>query len=189
MPAVGFGVLAEDADLPSLNVDDCFETNEFDTREFRNALGSFATGVTVITARDVDGGLTGLTVNSFASVSLDPPLVLWSLSRHSQALAAFQHCSHYAVNILAADQVDLSTHFAKPSAGRGEDKFAGLKFDIGSGGAPLLRGCCAWFECRNERRHAGGDHLIFVGQVEKFSCRDRSPLLFHAGQYRRLGNA
>lgn len=160
--------------------------NEFDTRAFRTALGSFATGVTVITARGANDQLAGLTVNSFASVSLDPPLVLWSLSLYSPALAVFQHCSHYAINVLAADQVDLSDHFARPSNGKFEDKFSALIFDTGSGGAPLLPGCCARFECRNETRHAGGDHLIFVGLVEKYWCEERSPLLFQGGQYRRL---
>lgn len=184
---MGNAILAEDADLPSLNVEDYNETNEFDTRDFRNALGSFATGVTVITARDAAGGLAGITINSFASVSLDPPLVLWSLSLHSPALAVFRHCGHYAVNILAADQEDLSRRFASPSEGKPETRFSGLKYGSGSGGAPLLPGCCAWFECRNEARHAGGDHLIFVGLVEKYRHEDRPPLLFHGGQYRRLG--
>lgn len=160
--------------------------NEFDTRAFRNALGSFATGVTVITARAANDQLAGLTVNSFASVSLAPPLVLWSLSLYSPALAVFQHCSHYAINVLAADQVDLSDHFARPTSDKFEDKFAALKFDTGSGGAPLLQGCCARFECRNETRHSGGDHLIFVGLVEKYWREERAPLLFQGGQYRRL---
>lgn len=162
------------------------EMNEFDTRNFRNALGSFATGVAVVTARGADGGLTGLTVNSFASVSLDPPLILWSLSRFTPALAVFERCSHYAVNVLAADQLDLSIHFAKPSDDRREEEFADLQFDTGGGGAPLLRGCCAWFDCRNEVRHDGGDHLIMVGRVENYRYQDNPPLVFHGGQYRRL---
>lgn len=161
--------------------------NEFDQRAFRTALGSFATGVTVITARGDNGKLAGLTVNSFASVSLDPPLVLWSLSLYSPALAVFQHCSHYAINVLAADQAELSDHFAKPTTDHAEDKFSGLKFDLGSGGAPLLPGCCARFECRNETRHAGGDHLIFIGLVEKYQREERPPLIFQGGQYRRFG--
>ena len=158
--------------------------DEFDKRAFRTALGSFATGVTIITARGANGKLAGLTVNSFASVSLDPPLVLWSLSLYSPALAVFQHCSHYAINVLAADQIELSDHFAKPTIENADDKFSTLKFDAGSGGAPLLPGCCARFECRNETRHPGGDHLIFIGQVEKYSCEERAPLLFQGGRYR-----
>jgi len=156
-----------------------------DTRAFRNALGSFATGVTVITARGADGTLAGLTINSFASVSLDPPLVLWSLSLYSPTLAIFQNCSHYAINVLAQDQIPLSTRFASSLA----DRFAGLEFTAGSAGAPLLPGCCAWFECRNEMRHAGGDHLIFVGQVERYRQEPRAPLLFQCGQYRALAES
>ena len=160
------------------------EKNEFDPRDFRNALGSFATGVTVVTAQDANGEPTGLTVNSFASVSLDPPLVLWSLSLYTPAMAVFQHCSHYAINILAADQLALSHRFARP--GDDKQRFADLEFDPGRGGAPVLRGCCAWFECRNETRHKGGDHLIFVGRVEKYHYRDCPPLVFQGGRYRRL---
>ena len=158
----------------------------FDPREFRNALGCFATGIAVITARDAHGGLAGLTVNSFASVSLDPPLVLWSLSLYSPSLARFQNCSHYAINVLAADQMDLSQRFSRPSDDLPGGKFAGLAFDCGRGGAPLLNDCCAWFECRNETRHPGGDHLIFVGLVEDFRRSERPPLLFHGGRYRTL---
>ncbi|HUW38061.1 MAG TPA: flavin reductase family protein [Rhodocyclaceae bacterium] len=157
--------------------------SEFDTRAFRNALGSYPTGVTVITARAQDGSTAGLTINSFASVSLDPPLVLWSLSLHSPSLPAFQNCSHYAINVLAQDQQVLSQRFAATQA----DKFAGLDFTVGAGGALLLPGCCAWFECRNETHHAGGDHLIFVGQVEGFAISNRPPLVFQGGQYRQLG--
>jgi flavin reductase (DIM6/NTAB) family NADH-FMN oxidoreductase RutF len=123
-----------------------------------------------------------VTVNSFNAVSLDPPLILWSLSLYSPTLALFQRCSHYAVNILAADQVDLSNRFAASEG----DKFSGLEVCAGFGGAPLLSGCCAWFECRNAARHAGGDHLIFVGLVERFSHSDRAPLIYHRGQYRAL---
>ena len=158
----------------------------FDSREFRSALGSFATGIAVITTRGAKGELAGLTVNSFASVSLDPPLVLWSLSLYSPSLAAFQNCSHYAINILSAEQEDLSKRFSRPSEAMPGGKFAGLDFELGGGGVPLLRDCCAWFECRNETRHAGGDHLIFVGLVEQYRREDRPPLLFHGGQYRTL---
>lgn len=159
----------------------------FDPREFRHALGCFATGVAIVTARDAQGGPVGLTINSFASVSLDPPLVLWSLSLYSPSLAAFQHCSHYAINILSADQTEYSQHFSRPGE-TAAGKFAGIAFDEGAGGAPLLRDCCAWFECRNETRHPGGDHLIFVGLVEVFrrAQRQRPPLLFHGGRYRHL---
>ena len=167
-----------------MKVEKTIEANPFDPRDFRSALGSFATGVTVITARDDSGLLGGLTVNSFASVSLDPPLVLWSLSLFTPALAVFQACGHYAINVLSADQLDLSNHFAKASDD--QPRFSGIAFDPGMGGAPLLRGCCAWFECSNERRYAGGDHLILVGRVERYRYEERPPLLFHGGQYRTL---
>jgi flavin reductase (DIM6/NTAB) family NADH-FMN oxidoreductase RutF len=153
-----------------------------DTRAFRSALGMFATGVTVITTRSERGEYAGFTANSFNSVSLDPPLVLWSLSLYSPNLPLFQNCSHYAINVLAADQVELSQRFAAPAI----DRFAGVEFSPGLGGAPLLPGCCAWFECRNEARHAGGDHIIFVGLVEKFSHQDKAPLVFQGGRYRGL---
>ncbi|TRZ65759.1 MAG: flavin reductase [Rhodocyclaceae bacterium] len=167
-----------------MKVEKSIEVNHFDPRDFRNALGCFATGVTVVTARDDGGKLAGLTVNSFASVSLDPPLVLWSLSLHTPALAVFRSCSHYAINVLAADQLELSDQFAKASDD--QERFADLAFDSGTGGTPLLRGCCARFECRNETRHDGGDHLIFVGWVEKYQYQDRPPLLFQRGEYRWL---
>ncbi|MBL8473131.1 MAG: flavin reductase family protein [Rhodocyclaceae bacterium] len=154
-----------------------------DTREFRRALGCFATGITVITARDAAGMPVGLTANSFNSVSLDPPLVLWSLSLYSNNLAAFQNCSHWAVNVLAADQQALSQRFAQTEGNR----FGGLDFSEGLGGAPLLEGCCARFECRNETHYAGGDHLIFLGEVERYERFERPPLLYFGGRYRQLG--
>lgn len=171
-------------DCVPMKTEQIIATTDFDARDFRNALGSFATGVTVVTAQDAGGGLTGITVNSFASVSLDPPLVSWSLSLQSPALAVFRHCGHYAINVLAANQTALSTHFARPSDQ--QDRFVGLEFEAGSGAAPLLQGCCAWFECRNEIRHAGGDHLIFIGRVESYRYCERPPLLFLGGQYRKL---
>ncbi|MBL8484377.1 MAG: flavin reductase family protein [Rhodocyclaceae bacterium] len=154
-----------------------------DTREFRQALGCFATGITVVTARDGAGLPVGLTANSFNSVSLDPPLVLWSLSLYSNKLAVFQNCSHWTVNVLAADQQGLSQRFAQSES----DRFAGLAYSDGLGGAPRLDGCCAYFECRNETHYAGGDHLIFLGEVERFERHDRPPLLYFGGRYRQLG--
>lgn len=155
---------------------------ENDHRALRDALGTFATGVTVVTALDPDGHAIGLTVNSFSSVSLEPPLVLWSLARTSPGLAAFRAASHFAVNILAADQQALSERFAR----RGADKFAGIGWQGGLGGAPLLPGCCAVLECRSELQHEGGDHLIFIGRVERFSRREAAPLIYHGGSYRQL---
>ena len=151
--------------------------------DLRSALGSFATGITVLTARAADGEPIGLTISSFNSVSLDPPLILWSLSVNSPRLEAFRRASHYAVNVLAADQQWLSDRFA----GRRNDRFADLPQYAGLGGAPLLEGCSAWFECANEAQHPGGDHLIFVGRVERFAQGEsQSPLIFHGGRYRQL---
>ena len=150
-----------------------------DPAALRTALGQYATGVAVVTTLDADGRPTGLTVNSFASVSLDPPLVLWSLALTSACLPAFRACGHFVVNVLAADQVEISNRFAKT----GHDKFADLSWTPGLGGAPLLEGCCAFFECSNEARHAGGDHLIFIGRVEHFGRHHKQPLLFHGGRY------
>lgn len=155
---------------------------QFDSRSLRDALGEFATGVAVVTARGADGQPVGVTINSFASVSLEPPLVLWSLGLHSPSLAAFESCSHYAVNILAADQVEFSQRFSQAQ----EDRFAGIALEVGAGGTPLLPGCSAWFECRNEIRYPGGDHVILVGFVENFRREPKAPLVFHGGRYREL---
>lgn len=156
-------------------------TPEF-TRELRSTLGMFATGIAIVTVRTPDGEPVGLTVNSFNSVSLDPPLIVWSLASHVPSLAAFEACEHYAINILADDQEALSQRFSMRDA----DRFAGLSFEDGLGGAPLLPGCCAWFECRNTVRHPGGDHVIFVSEVARFKREAREPLVFFGGQYRRL---
>lgn len=145
----------------------------------RNALGQYATGVAIVTTVDDQGRPTGLTVNSFASVSLDPPLVLWSLALTSACVAAFETCSHFAVNVLTVEQVAISNRFAMTGA----DKFAGIAWSPGLGGAPILSGVGAVFECRNEARHPGGDHTIFIGRVERFSHDELAPLLFHAGRY------
>jgi flavin reductase (DIM6/NTAB) family NADH-FMN oxidoreductase RutF len=145
----------------------------------RNALGQYATGVAVVTTLDSQGRPTGLTVNSFASVSLDPPLVLWSLAQNSTCMAAFEACSHFAVNVLTAEQVALSNRFATT----GLDRFADLAWTPGLGGAPLLPQVGAVFECRTEARHPGGDHTIFIGRVERFSHGEVPPLIFHAGRY------
>jgi flavin reductase (DIM6/NTAB) family NADH-FMN oxidoreductase RutF len=153
------------------------------SRDLRSTLGSFATGITIITARATDGEPIGLTISSFNSVSLDPPLILWSLSLISPKLEAFRSASHYAVNVLAADQRWLSDRFAA----RGKDRFGGLPQRAGLGGAPLIEGCCAWFECANEAQYPGGDHAIFVGRVERFAQGDaQSPLIFHNARYCQL---
>lgn len=152
-------------------------------RDFRRALGCFATGVTVLSTLDAEGHARGMTISSFNSVSLDPPLILWSLALDSPSLPTFRDASHYAVNVLAADQQALSNRFAS----RLSDRFEGVDTRSGLSGTPLLEGCCAWFECRHEAIYPGGDHLIFVGRVERFAAQPGlAPLLFHAGAYARL---
>ena len=149
-------------------------------RDFRGALGRFATGVTIVTALNPEGKPIGVTISSFNSVSLDPPLILWSLSKNSPKLEAFRQASHYTINILAADQRVLSNRFAS----RAEDRFADVPVLEGLGGVPRIDGCCAWFECTHESQYPGGDHLIFIGHVERFAQGDAtSPLVFFDGAY------
>lgn len=152
----------------------------FSQREFRASLAMFATGVTIVTARTPAGALIGLTANSFNSVSLQPPLVLWSLARAAGSMAALSTGSHYAINILAADQQALAERFAS----KRDDRWKEVAFAEGGCGAPLLAGAAATFECFNRSRYEEGDHVIFVGEVERCSHRSGvSPLLFHGGKY------
>ena len=154
----------------------------FDTREFRHALGSFPTGVTIITTLRADGTPVGLTCNSFSSVSLSPPLVLWSLAQHSPNLPAFLQAPRFAVNILSGAQFGLSVRFSQ----RGIDKFDGIEWTAGEAGLPLIAGAAARLECRNETRHYTGDHVIFIGHVLRFDYNANPPLVFAHGQYRAL---
>lgn len=158
------------------------DQSSIDPRDFRNALGSYATGVTIITAAGDDKKPYGLTCNSFASVSLNPPLVLWSLVLYSSSLSIFQNASHFAVNVLGATQQELANKFAKSS----EDKFAGVDWTPGLGSAPLLTESVANFQCRSVNRYYGGDHVIFLGAVEAYSYNRREPLLFARGGYGRF---
>jgi len=150
-----------------------------DERHLRNALGRFVTGVTVITTRTAEGKLEGLTANSFAAVSLDPPLVLWSLKATASSLPSFESASHFAVNVLGAWQFALSDHFAK----RNPDKFQSVVHAPGIGGCPLLFGALATFECTKQTSVVGGDHVVFFGRVERAAYRDGEPLIFSAGRY------
>jgi flavin reductase (DIM6/NTAB) family NADH-FMN oxidoreductase RutF len=149
-----------------------------DPRAFRRSLGQFATGVTVMTTAH-DGQLLGMSVNSFAALSLDPPLVLWSIRKESQSLPLFQQAGHYAVNVLAESQVDLSNLFAKHS----EDRFAKVDWSTGRLGAPLLHGAICTLECRLEQLVDGGDHFILIGRVEHYAVHAGKPLLFAQGRY------
>jgi flavin reductase (DIM6/NTAB) family NADH-FMN oxidoreductase RutF len=149
----------------------------------RSALGRFATGVTIITCRDATGAPVGLTANSFGSISLDPPLVQWSLRQASSRIAVFQAATHFAVNVLAETQVDLSRRFASQEA----DKFAEGVWADGLGGSPVLTGCAAVFECRTEACHEVGDHVLFIGRVLQLADLSVAPLLFQGGHYRMMG--
>ena len=155
------------------------EASETRVRQFRSALGSFATGVTIVTTRTRTGVDVGLTANSFNSLSLDPPMVLWSLAKNAKSLPAFLESGYFAVHVLSASQEELSHTFAT----RGADKFAGLTIERGSGDIPLLQGCSARFQCRTAVKYEGGDHIVFIGEVEAFDHFDRPPLVFHGGRY------
>lgn len=168
-----------EGDLASLDGSTVPAADALGSRPLRAALGAFATGVAVVTARDADGTMAGLTVNSFSSVSLDPPLVLFSQSLRSPSLPLFRRASHFIINILAADQQSLSRRFARPSA----DKFAGVAYAASTCGAPILHGAVAHFQCRREHEYDGGDHAIFIGRVERYASYDRPPLIFLRGDY------
>lgn len=156
-----------------------------DSKALRKALGHFATGVAIITCRDGAGAPVGLTVNSFSALSLHPPLVLWSLRRGSPTLAAFAVASHFAVNVLAQAQVELSRRFAAPVA----ERFADGPWTDGLGGAPLLADCAATLECTRVSQQDAGDHVLFVGQVQRIDERALPPLVFQGGRYHALGPA
>jgi flavin reductase (DIM6/NTAB) family NADH-FMN oxidoreductase RutF len=158
------------------------DSSAIDPRDFRNALGSYATGVTIITASDDNGKPYGITCNSFASVSLNPPLVLWSLLLYSSSLDVFQNASHFAVHVLGASQQAVAGKFAKSS----DDKFAGVEWTAGLGRAPLLAESVATFQCRSVNRYYGGDHVIFLGAVEAYSYNRDEPLLFLRGGFGRF---
>lgn len=150
-----------------------------DAKAFRQALGAFTTGVTIVTTVDETGNDVGVTANSFNSVSLDPPMVLWSIGRSSTNINTFITARHFAVHILASDQEPLASQFSK----RGVDRFAGLKLERGPGGIPLLEGCTARFQCRMAFQYEGGDHVILVGEVLEFDHYEREPLVFKSGRF------
>ena len=154
-----------------------------DSRAYRDALGRFATGVTVVTCQSELGAL-GITANSFASVSLDPPLVLWSPARASRRFPAFATADRFAIHVLGEEEEPLCRRFSAD----GTD-FDGLDWSRGVGETPLIEGCLARFECETVARHDGGDHLIVVARVARASWRPGRPLVFHGGQYGRFTNS
>ncbi len=155
---------------------------ELDAREFRNALGAFPTGVCLATTLGPGGRAEGLTINSFSSVSVSPPMILWSLGRNASSAPVFRDAEHFAISVFSADDRDLSSHFAKPSS----DKFASFarRFTAGRHGIPLVVNAVATFECRACQRYYGGDHVLLVGAVEHYAhSPERAPLVFHRGRY------
>ncbi|NVK43286.1 MAG: flavin reductase family protein [Oceanospirillaceae bacterium] len=155
---------------------------QIDTRELRNTLGTFATGVTVVTAIGEAQEAIGITANSFSSLSLEPPLILWSLALKSPSLGAFAGGRAFVINILDRDQEALAMQFARPS----DDKFAGVSHRMNDAGVPLLDGALAQLECRVEFTRGAGDHLLIVGRVERFSKAEGEPLLFYKGAFQQL---
>lgn len=154
-------------------------TAPFDRRALRTALGQFATGVAIVTARDHAGAPIGMTINSFSSLSLDPALVLWSVQCDASGAQAYRSAPHFAIHVLQADQELLARRFAEPSA----DRFAGQPVAEGLGGVPLLPGCLACFQCRLWAVHPGGDHDLIIGAVTQFSIGEGSALGFHRGRF------
>ncbi len=154
-----------------------------DPLALRGVLGSFATGVAIVTCTHIDGQRVGMTVNSFSALSLQPPLVLWSLRKTSPSLAAFRFARHFAVNILAESQVDLARRFASALP----DKFDQGAWSDGACGVPLLSGAAAVLECERTLEQDAGDHILFIGRVLRLADLAAPPLLFHAGHYHMLG--
>ena len=154
-----------------------------DVRTLRTALGGFATGVTIVTCRTATGEPVGLTVSSFNALSLEPPMVLWSLRLASPSLHAFDTASHFAVNVLAEAQVDLSRRFSSNAP----DKFSEGAWADGAGGAPVLAGCAAAFECQLASHQTAGDHRLYLGRVLAVHSQAVPPLLHHGGRYHLLG--
>ena len=156
------------------------EADTVDARLLRQALGAFPTGVCLVTTTSPDGKREGMTSNSFSSVSLEPPLILWSIRDDTRSADAFLAARPFNLSVLGAGQKDLAWHFAKPAADKFE-KFADA-FEVGSNGCARLLDSVATFECSTYSRHQEGDHTIILGRVERFSRTDMPPLLFHSGQ-------
>ena len=154
----------------------------FDSRSFRSALGSFATGINIVTSIGPDGEPLGFTANSFNSVSLDPPLVLFSLDRRAYSLKAFESAGVFAINVLREDQEQVSTAFARALS----NKWDSVAFETWETGCPILADALANFECETKSMHDGGDHVIFVGQVLALRTNEGRPLLYYRGAYRQL---
>jgi len=151
-------------------------------KKFRQCLGKFATGVTIVTCADDEGRPYGITANSFSSVSLEPKLILWNVAKVSNSLPAFLDADYFAISLLARDQQDLSSHFAKSD----HTLFDSIVIDRSDENVPLIPGTLACFECRTHQIHDCGDHYIVVGEVLRFASSEREPLLFFNGDYAAL---
>lgn len=170
-----------------MNAAETIETDmsAVDPRMLRRAFGSFATGITIVTTTDANGQPVGLTANSFTSVSLDPPLVLFCLDRNSSSLERFQRSGVFGINVLSSNQQELSSRFVK----RGEERFQGVSWQLRSTGVPVIEGAAATFECTAHTTFDGGDHLVFVGRVQRFDFdAERDPLLYFQGRYRQIAD-
>ncbi len=159
-------------------------TAPLDTKALRNCLGQMATGITVIATRGANDALVGLTANSFSALSLDPPLIIWSLRLVSPSLAVFQSQPRFVVNVLAEAQTEVSRQFASSLP----NKFDNAAYALNEHGLPLLHSASAWFECRTVSQQTAGDHCLFIAEVERFSQSDAAPLLYHSGAYFGLGS-
>ena len=157
----------------------------FDRLDLRKALGSFGTGVTIVTTKSTDERLVGVTANSFSSVSLDPAIVLWSLQKTSPSLPAYDESGRFGINVLALSQIEHSRRFASSIP----DKFNGINYRLGMGGLPVLEGCAATFECRTIQRLDVGDHILYLGQVEAYEHYDQTALLYVQGKYAQSASA
>jgi flavin reductase (DIM6/NTAB) family NADH-FMN oxidoreductase RutF len=175
---------SEEPPVPALNPVPLENLAPLDVRALRQALGQFATGVTVIATRTAEGALVGLTANSFGALSLEPPLVVWALRVSSHNLPVFNEAERFVVNVLAEAQVELSRKFATHAS----DKFDGVAFAPNGHGHPLIHGASAWFECRTVSKQIAGDHCLFIAEVERFTSSEAAPLLFHSGHYFALGS-
>jgi flavin reductase (DIM6/NTAB) family NADH-FMN oxidoreductase RutF len=154
---------------------------EFNLQDYRNALGKFGTGVAIVSTKTSDELPVGVTINSFNSVSLDPPIVLWSLNKQSPNLKAFDDAGKFVLHVLSKDQVDLSKRFSS----RVEEKFTNVDYEFGKLGVPLISGCAAIFECTTWLRQEVGDHILFLGRVENYSSTEKEALLYYKGRYAR----
>jgi flavin reductase (DIM6/NTAB) family NADH-FMN oxidoreductase RutF len=171
--------------MPANGKSSADEHPAFDQRQFRDALAQFPTGVTIVCARAPNGRYVGFTANSFNSVSLDPPLILWTIAARSGSLPTFEAAERYAINVLSSEQVHLARRFSRPHA----DRFAGVAHRLGWSDAPLIDGCVAWLECRHHARHAAGDHVVFVGEVVTVERARGDPLIFLQSKFIGTGTA